>query len=182
MDIVERIFCVILPSYVIHLQTKKEEKSHDPWFFGEKKNRERVKSDHQPSPERPAQFGGLISQMLPVKRRIPKQSLLVALKQNKVFSSELVTLRVHFRKFDPATPSSKTNLFSVIIPNKVLPRAVDRHLIKRRIYQIIEEELKNLKENQTNLIIKIKKNPLNLNFSELKKEIIKLFNQARLLK
>ena len=115
--------------------------------------------------------------MLPVDRRIKKQTLPFIFKQNRAYSSEFFILRVNF----PAVVKINANQsrFAVIVANKTIPRAVDRHLVKRRIHQLIQE-FKNLKKENLNLIIQIKKSPLNLTMEELKTELELIFNQARI--
>lgn len=110
--------------------------------------------------------------MLPVKNRISKQLLPVVLKQNKAFKADYLTLRLHLRHQGEINFNQPAKL-AVIVSNKILPRSVDRHLIKRRLHAILEPLWGKLADN-LDLIIQVTKNPLKLSFKELETEVLDL--------
>jgi len=61
------------------------------------------------------------------------------------------------------------NQFSVIIPKKNIPLAVNRNKWKRFIYQLIEKDLLNFKPNNLRLIVKV--NSRSKLSDEIKKKI-----------
>ncbi len=91
--------------------------------------------------------------------------------RNKFYSQNL------FLKF------SKNDLtesrFSVIVSKKVSKRAVDRNLIRRRIYEIIRLNLPKIK-NGFDFLIFTKQNTLNLDYNQLEIELFYLFQKAKL--
>lgn len=110
--------------------------------------------------------------MLPTKNRISKQLLPAILKQNKAFSADHLTLRLHLRHQGDLDWGKPAKL-AVIISNKTLPRSVDRHLIKRRLHAILGPLWAKLGDNR-DIIIQVTKNPLKLSFGELEKEVLSL--------
>jgi len=96
------------------------------------------------------------------------------LKKNLVFSSEHLILKVHLGSGNP--------LFglAVITPIKIIKKSTDRHLIKRRIHQVIKKNLLLIKKN-IDLIVQIKKSPLEIKFIDLESELVNLLNQANVL-
>lgn len=71
--------------------------------------------------------------MLPKKERISKVLFGEYLKKTKTFSSNLLSVRVHFLK------NGEKSRFSVITPKSVSKKAVDRNLVRRQIYSILKE-------------------------------------------
>ncbi len=64
---------------------------------------------------------------------------------------------------------NKNYSFYINISSKILPRAVDRNKIKRRMRVIVKDELKNKSnKNKTLLINKFRKDILDIKFEELK--------------
>ena len=64
--------------------------------------------------------------------------------------------------------------FAVIVAKKISKRAVDRNLVRRRIYRIIEKNI-NIFPNNFAGIFLVKKNILNKSEEELEKCLKKLF-------
>ena len=118
--------------------------------------------------------------MLPVKNRIKKELLPPVLKQNRVFSSSHLNLRVHHRLSTEENYGQSARL-AVIIPNKVSPLSTDRHLIKRRIQAVLEKIWVTIGDN-LDIIVQVKESPLKLEFCDLEKEILDLLKTAKVLK
>jgi len=116
--------------------------------------------------------------MLSAKFRLKKQFFPLVLKQNKAFSGDYLTLRVH-RRLEIETNFKKVSNWAVVISNKVIPHSVDRHLIKRRIHAILEKLLAQIPDN-LDIIIQINKNPLKLSFLELENELVVALKDAKL--
>ncbi|MEI6400255.1 MAG: ribonuclease P protein component [bacterium] len=72
--------------------------------------------------------------MLSKKERIPKALFDTYSKKTKAFPSNSFILRAHFTK------DGTSRRFSVIVSKKVAKKSVDRHAIKRSIYNILREK------------------------------------------
>lgn len=118
--------------------------------------------------------------MLPVKYRIRKDSLPLVLKQNKVFPSVYLDLRVHNR-LSTEFNYGQSSRVAVVIPNKVSPLSTSRHLIKRRIHAVLEKIWPDLSFSK-DIIVQIKKSPLELSREELEKEIFGVLRTAKVFK
>ncbi|MBX4191273.1 MAG: ribonuclease P protein component [Candidatus Doudnabacteria bacterium] len=97
-----------------------------------------------------------------------------AFRTSKSFQNSLVKLRVRFRS-DQNTPR-----FGFIVPKKVVPKVVDRNLIKRRIKSILSKLEPKLKP--ADMIFYPQKSLVLKKFNELAQEIEQLFTKARLWK
>jgi ribonuclease P protein component len=74
--------------------------------------------------------------------------------------------------------SGKIARFGIIIPKKVLPKAVDRNKVKRRIKAILRKHFNHF--NQVDILILPQKSSLKVKFGQLESEImfaIKKLNQ-----
>lgn len=114
--------------------------------------------------------------MLPAKNRIKKGFLPDILKQSRPFSSAYFVLRVHLRG-DLVVPHPRV---AIIISKKVAPKAVDRHLIKRRISAVLEKIIRQARD--VDFIFLAQRNILELSPSELEKELLNLLKEAKVLK
>ncbi len=74
--------------------------------------------------------------MLPSKNRVNKTLFKEILKNGRSIHSPSFS----FKYLN--NPISTERQFSVVVSKKVLKRAVDRNLLKRRIYSILKEQLK----------------------------------------
>jgi ribonuclease P protein component len=97
-----------------------------------------------------------------------------AFRTSKSFQNSLMKLRVRFRS-DQNTPR-----FGFIVPKKVVPKVVDRNLIKRRIKSILEKYESKLKP--VDMIFYPQKSVVVKKFTELSVEIEQLFSKAKLWK
>lgn len=70
--------------------------------------------------------------------------------------------------------------FGFIVSVKTLKRAVDRNLIKRRFREIIRLNFDNIKEGYDVVFI-IKKQALDIEYTELTREILNALNSAKLI-
>ena len=122
----------------------------------------------------------LCKTMLPVKYRIKKELLPLVLKQNKVFSSSNLNLRVHNRA-NIEVNFNKSPRLAIIISKKVSHLAVTRHFVKRRISSILEKIWTTL-PNSLDIIVQVKKDVSKIDFSVFEKEILGLLITAKILK
>ena len=97
-----------------------------------------------------------------------------AFRQSKTFSKPLLKIRVRYRQ-DQNLPR-----FGFIVPKKVVPRVVDRNLIKRRIKSILQKSISNLKN--ADVVFYPQKDLVKKTFVELNTDIEDLFKQAKLWK
>lgn len=111
--------------------------------------------------------------MLPTNRRINKASFKDNLK-GVVFHNQSLYLKL-VNQID-----LKSNQFAVIIPKKVKKTAVGRNLLKRRIFAVIQNNLKNIK-NSFQYYFYIKKDLSSLSFSDLTNEVLDLLGKAKVL-
>jgi ribonuclease P protein component len=77
--------------------------------------------------------------MLSKSRRVSKTLFETALTQSRFFENGLFTFRLH--QVGPVSPT----FFGVTVPKKLLKRSVDRHLLKRRVYQALSLVLPEVK-------------------------------------
>ena len=90
--------------------------------------------------------------------------------------------RIFFRSeiVDCAKVSLVTQKFACVVSKKTYKRAVDRNLIKRRIFHILYAYSKNTDTNNTqptpSLIFYPKKNSLDVTYQALEAEIYKIFD------
>ena len=75
----------------------------------------------------------------------------------------------------------KTSRFSVIISKKIAKTAVLRNRIRRRIYEIIRQEIPNITAVYDVAIIVNSIEINNLSYLDLKSKLLDLFKQAELL-
>lgn len=110
--------------------------------------------------------------MLAKKQKIPKKLFGEVIKLGRNFHSPNLSL-----KLLRALAGKK---FSFVISKKVSPLAVKRNLLKRRGFAVIKKILGEIKEPATGIIF-LKSSAKELNFSQMEKEIVKLFSEAGLL-
>jgi ribonuclease P protein component len=77
--------------------------------------------------------------MLPRRLKIPKDLIPNVLKKGHTSSSPSFLTKIL------QYPEAKNSLFLVIVSKKVSKKAVERNLIKRRIYEAVQSYLKNIK-------------------------------------
>ena len=97
-----------------------------------------------------------------------------AFRQSKAYQTKLLKLRVHY--------SVNQNLprFGFIIPKKVVPKVVDRNLLKRRIKSVLQSVATRVKP--ADIVFYPQKALVKQPFPKLTEEIKTLFTQARLWK
>lgn len=103
--------------------------------------------------------------MLSKKRRLNSPLFLLVSKKHNSFFSDHLALKIH----RCSSKNNKTRM-AIVVPVKINPRAVDRHLIKRRISFCLEKKLKLIPDGYF-LIWSTKKNILKLDLKILEKEI-----------
>jgi ribonuclease P protein component len=97
-----------------------------------------------------------------------------AFKSSKSFSSNVLKIRVRFRS-DQNTPR-----FGFIVPKKVVPKVVDRNLIKRRLKSILLPLANDLKS--VDMVFYPQKVLVQKKFADLNEEVKQLFTKAKLWK
>ncbi|MFA6397863.1 MAG: ribonuclease P protein component [Candidatus Paceibacterota bacterium] len=112
--------------------------------------------------------------MLPKEKRVPRATFSEVFKKGKIIHSPFLTLR--FIKKEP-----ENSRFSFVISSSVSKRAVDRNYLKRIGYNIIQNNLKTIKNSYICTFF-FKKEGKNLKFKELEKEINFLLNKAGICK
>ncbi|MFA6253770.1 MAG: ribonuclease P protein component [Candidatus Paceibacterota bacterium] len=110
--------------------------------------------------------------MLPKSRRLSAPLLSLAFKKSQLFSADHLSLRVHRLA---SAEKDKPTVVAIVAPAKVNPRAVDRHLSKRKISACLEKDLNLIKPGQY-LIFQIKKDITKLKSAALINEIENLLN------
>jgi ribonuclease P protein component len=111
--------------------------------------------------------------MLPLKRRIKKDSFDKIMKEGLFLHGTNLYLRVLDRK------DSLPSLFAFVIPAKVQKTSVGRHLIKRRLSAVVENLLISIKTGLS-VILLAKKDVSTLPYLELEKEITELLKKAKI--
>ena len=105
--------------------------------------------------------------MLPRKRRGGRQLFIASIRPNQRLFTTLFNLEV--KDLECAdTPS----IFSVVVSKKTAKTAVNRNLIKKRIYQIIQSELTTIKPGK-GIIIFTKSGLLTTDYQTIKDALIK---------
>ena len=110
--------------------------------------------------------------MLSRRYRLTKKDHLSSiLKKGDTLKSRLLVAR--FRKND-----KEHHRFSVIISNKVLPKAVDRNHIKQQLYEIIRLNYDQFQQNAYfDILILPKKAIIGTTYSELETTLLKLLSK-----
>ena len=109
--------------------------------------------------------------MLPQGRRITRQLFPTDLRQGQVFHSIHLSLRV--------LQGAPTNArISVVVSKKTAKLAVDRHLIKRRVYESVRAFEKTAKLSAGSYVFFAKKDAHTISFKELREEVGTLLQNA----
>jgi len=112
--------------------------------------------------------------MLPIKRRIKKDSFGKIMKEGVFVHADNFYLRLLDRK------DTLPSLFSFIVPAKIKKTSVGRHLIKRKMTAVVEKNLPHIKEGFSCLVF-VKKDPSPISFPEIEKEIKNLLIKGKIL-
>jgi ribonuclease P protein component len=113
--------------------------------------------------------------MLPFKNRLKKEKEIErVLKEGETFKNNFFVLK----KIENDLPDSR---FCLSVPKHVLKKVVDRNKLKRRMREIIRENLPKIKGGFDVLIIAL---PLakDLDFKGLKESLNKVLREAKILK
>ncbi len=98
--------------------------------------------------------------MIPKKNRLNKAIFQEVFKKSKVFHGTLISFRINYGEY-------KISRFSVVIPKSIIPLAVNRNFLKRKIYNSIQ-----IKPNSNYVgIITLKKEAKNINIEEIIKDV-----------
>lgn len=112
--------------------------------------------------------------MLPKKRKIRRLLFSLILLKNRSFKSENLMLLVN------RTNKKDKTKFSVVVSKKVARKASDRNLIKRKGFNVIKNEIANIK-NGFLCVLFFKKDVRGISYNEIKSEILSLFKKADIL-
>lgn len=93
---------------------------------------------------------------------------------SKLYQANVLKIRVHF------SANQNTPRFGFIVPKKVLPRVVDRNLIKRRLKSILQKNINRIRP--ADVVFYPRKEALQLKFTDLSKQVELIFTHARLWK
>lgn len=114
--------------------------------------------------------------MLPKKNRLPAYLIPEVLKKGKRFYSELFTLFISRQKM---ADNNRPRLV-FIISKKIINKAVKRNQIKRRLSQIIEKNLEQIKKG-TDIVFLVKKEITSKTFLLIKSEIERFLKKINLI-
>ena len=111
--------------------------------------------------------------MIAKKFRLHKKSNFdeLAKSSNKFYSNNLV---LRFVK-----NNEDLSCFAVVVSRKISIKAVVRNKIRKRIYEIIRLKMDDFKKG-FNIIIFVKKGVLEMEYSDLEKELLYIFKKAQL--
>lgn len=73
--------------------------------------------------------------------------------------------------------NNKTNKYAIIIGNKISKKAVERNLLRRRIFNIIKNNNQMETDSSKNIVILPRKSVLEFSFNELEDSLIPLLNK-----
>lgn len=97
--------------------------------------------------------------MIPKKNRLNKAIFQEVFKKSKVFHGTFVSFRINYGEY-------KISRFSVVVPKAVIPLAVNRNSLKRKMYNSIK-----IKPNSNYIgIITLKKEAKNIKIEEIIKD------------
>lgn len=103
-------------------------------------------------------------------------SLRYVYKNGEALRSHLLTV-----KYVP-NPHRKYSRFSVVVSKKVHKGAVGRNRIRRRIYEVIRQELPQMRQANDIVIIVFSSELMTMPFDELTQTLRQLFSQGKLYK
>jgi ribonuclease P protein component len=110
--------------------------------------------------------------MLPKKKRVPTRSFPSLQKTGAIFHTDHLSMRTIF--------AAESGRFSVVISKKVSSLAVMRNRSRRRVYAVLEKEVKGVQVPHTSVIY-LKKDISSLTSSLLSTEIHTLLQKAKIV-
>lgn len=114
--------------------------------------------------------------MLSRSKKINTQLFKEVLNKGKIYNFPYFSIKVSNLLVDD--PQSK---FTCVISKKVIKKAVQRNLFKRRFFSIVQKKYKELSGNRA-VIFFLKKGGEQLSFDDLEKEILSIFKKIGLEK
>lgn len=165
-----------IKSYVKNIPTKESQKTKEARLFEEDENKNRSKNDNQETKK------GARSTL---SLRLWFISLFMLKKENRLLKSadfarvlgrgRAVASGFFLLKYIKTnSPRARTGF---VISAKVSKKAVERNLLKRRMREIIRRDADTAVGAGYDIVFVARKNALNLNFAELKKEILNLLSK-----
>ena len=103
-------------------------------------------------------------------------SLRYVYKNGQAVRSHLITIKY------TANPYRKHSRFAVVVSKKVHKSAVGRNRIRRRIYEIIRQELPSIAHPHDIVVMVFSGEVLSMEYEELSETVKQLFSQADLYK
>ncbi|MBU4479844.1 ribonuclease P protein component [Patescibacteria group bacterium] len=113
--------------------------------------------------------------MLPKKQKVNKKLFDEVFKTGKSYHSDFLFLKL-LKLEDPKEKSH----FAVVVSKKISKKAVERNLIKRRIFAVLKENKDQIKTGFA-VVFFVKKGTEKMSFEEYKKETINLLEKAKLI-
>lgn len=103
-------------------------------------------------------------------------SLRYVYKNGQAIRSHLITIK------HVTNPHRKTSRFSVVVSKKVHKSAVGRNRIRRRIYEVVRQEIPHMVGVHDIAIMVFSSEVMTMPYDELKQVLTQLFDQAGLYK
>lgn len=111
--------------------------------------------------------------MLSKKYRINKGLFKKIFKKGKSFHSEKISLKT-------CCLPAKNPIFAFVIPSKTAKKSVERNKLKRRARHIVKKQLGSIKGGMAAVFF-FRKGAEKMEFLELEKEMLKLFERAKII-
>ena len=111
--------------------------------------------------------------MLPKKNRLNREEFDSFLLNKKIESNEICNIAFNFSQ-------NKIKKFSCVVSKKVSKKAVERNLLKRRVYFFLGININKIKEG-VSVIVYLKKVSLEISYQELDKLLIYLLKKVKIM-
>ncbi|MEI6190908.1 MAG: ribonuclease P protein component [bacterium] len=119
--------------------------------------------------------------MLPIKRRVKKESFAKIMKDGVFLHAPNLYLRFLCpTSLELHGANLQASRFGFVVPNKVKKTSVGRHLIKRSLTSIVEKVLPEIR-NGFSCLFFVKKDITLISNQEIEKETIDLLKKAKIL-
>ena len=106
--------------------------------------------------------------------RLSKEQIKEVMTTGRAFHGDNVYLKVK------TINKGFNSLFAIVIPAKVVRNVITRNKIKRQIRYILDQQISNI-DSGYGIIIVLKTNIKELDFEDLKKQILNLLTQSKIL-
>lgn len=124
--------------------------------------------------------GSNLFPMIRKESRIKREKFEKVMKKGELISSHLFSFRIERKSLDLSHNSAEsTSNFSVVVSKKVAKTSVSRNLLRRRVYEILRNIEKRLK-NPCKIIVFAKKDSEVATFKALESEITAILENAKI--